>query len=757
MTADWDDTLEGGDAADAADGPAPEVLPDEEVLGLIRARGRRGLTMAQLVAHVLAARGGSRSELRRDLRRAVRRLERAAAVVVGRGKRYFTTEASDLAAGRLRTGPGGLLLVDLEGVRGQPVAIPPRRTRGALPGDRVMVRLERTRRDARDRGLGEGVVVRVLERARRTLVGRWTVAAGGRPHVRPFDRRVRLAVWPSLPSGVGEPEDGELVVVSLDEVSERGSHARGTVIERLGAMGDPGIEERVVIRLFELEEEFTPEVRAEVERIVAGPATVDLTGRTDLRGEPAITIDPVTARDFDDAVSARPGPDGAIEVAVHIADVAHFVCPGSLLDDAARSRGTSVYFPGRCLPMLPEQLSGDLCSLRPEVDRQAMTVRFSVRPDGEVRRPELVESVIRSRRRCTYGEVFGWLETPADRWPAETAGFAESLRLVSEAADRLGRARRARGSLDFDLSEPELLLDPEGRVTSVQASARNRAHRLIEELMVAANQVVARRLEEESAPALYRAHDAPDPARLEELAVLLGELGHRLPAAEPRRASPGDLQAVLERIAGRPEERLLATLVLRSLARASYSPRPRGHYALATDDYLHFTSPIRRYPDLVVHRAVKAVLRGEGRERLPSGAALDALALSTTAAEQRAEAAEREVIRWKTLVYLADRVGEIFDGVITGVTSFGVFVELAEVMVDGLIHVADLGDDYYHHDERRHQLVGEGSGRRLRLGDAIRVRLIRVDLEALQTQLLPVDVRPQPPRGARRGGRRRRG
>lgn len=727
---------------------------DDEVLELVRARGRRGLTLSQLVAHVLAGRGGSRSEARRELRRALRRLERDAFVVVGRGKRFFVTEASDMAAGRLRIGPGGLLVVDLEREHAQPVSIPPRRTRGALPGDRVMVRLERPRRDARELGLGEGVVVRVLERARRTLVGRWTVTPGGRPQVRPFDRRLRLAVWPTVPAELGEPEDGELVVVSLDEDGVRDDHARGTVVERLGGSDDPGIEERVVVRLYELEEEFSPEVLAEVERIAAA---VDLAGRADLRDEPAITIDPATARDFDDAVSARPGPDGAIVVSVHIADVARFVPQGSLVDGAARRRGTSVYFPGRALPMLPEALSGDLCSLRPEVDRHAMTVRFAVRPDGEVRRPEMLESVIRSCRRCTYAEAFSWLETPPDRWPEETAPFADSLLLLSEAADRLGRARRLRGSLDFDLAEPELLLDPEGRVTSVQPSARNRAHRLIEELMVAANQVVARRLEEEEVPTLYRAHDPPDPTRLEELAILLAELGHRLPAAEPRSASPADLQAVLERIAGRPEERLVATLVLRSLARATYSARPRGHYALATEDYLHFTSPIRRYPDLVAHRALKAVLRGEGRERLPAGSALEALALATSACEQRAESAEREVIRWKTLRYLSQRVGERFEGVITGVTSFGVFVELADVLVDGLVHVAEIDDDYYHHDERRHQLVGERSGRRLRLGDAIDVVLVRVDLDSLQVQLTPVGSRPPARRGPPRRGRRRRG
>jgi len=708
---------------------------DEQVAELVRARGRKGLTPTQLVAHALDRAGGGRSDARRAMRQSLNRLERAGRIVLGRGRRYYAPESSDQAPGRLRIAGGGRVMVDLDEGSGAPVSIPPRRARGALDGDRVLVRLERPRRKARDQQLREGVVVRVLERARRSVVGRWTVERGRR-EVRPLDKRLDVTVLSSVPGDMDEPADGDLVVVSLDEVDERGKVAHGALLERLGRIGDPGVEERVAIRMYNLEETFAPEVLAEAERLPRTVRPEDLAGRLDLRAEPVITIDGETARDFDDAVSAKRGPHGAIAVDVHIADVSHYVHPGSLVDDTAKRRGTSVYLPGRCLPMLPERLSNEMCSLRPDEDRLSVTVRFAVRPDGELRHPELRLSVIRSVRRCTYTEVFGWLSAARDAWPGDTRPFAASLRCLAEAADRLRHARQARGGLDLDLAEPDVRLDAEGRVVDVRAGSRNQAHRLIEELMVAANTVVARLLTERDLPALYRVHDRPDRGRLEELGELLAELGHPF-AADPATADAGDLQRLLDRVSGKPEERLIATLILRSLARAIYSPEPRGHFALATEDYLHFTSPIRRYPDLVCHRAVKALL-GEGRrEGLPAGGELNELARATSAAERRAESAERMVVLWKTMTWLSGRLGDVLDGVVTGVTSFGLFVQLDEVFVDGMVHVADLGDDYYVHDERRHQLVGEHTGRRFRLGDRVRVRLVRVDLEALQVGLVP--------------------
>jgi ribonuclease R len=721
----------------------PELSPDT-VLATIRRRGRAGMSLRMLVAEVEDRLEIDRSEARRLLRGALRALEQQGEVVLGRGKRYFPADVSDLHPGRYRALAGGGFVVDLEAGDGPPVAIPPSGRRGALPGDRVLVRIETPRKRSRELGLREGVVVRVVERRTSEVVGVW-VAGGGRPHVRPLGRGQRFSVEITSSEVEGQPDDGELVVVSVDQVEGRGEVARGALLARLGRPEDAGAVDRAVLRLFGIAESFDPEVAAQAEALPGSVGGAELAGRWDLRDRPAITIDGETARDFDDAVSARRVKGGVVEVEVHIADVAHYVRPGGLVDAEARRRGTSVYLPGLCVPMLPEKLSNDLCSLREGVDRLTFTVRFRVAGDGRVSRAEAHDSVIRSRRRCTYTEVFGWLERPRADWPEATGAFADSLEALAEAADRLGRARRARGSLDFDLAEPQILLDPEGRVVGIEPSARNRAHRLIEELMVAANTAVAMLIMKADQPCLHRVHDEPDPAKIETLAEVVGELGLRL-ARGPGELAPSALQALLEQVAGRPEEHMVAMLVLRSMARAVYTHDPRGHYALATDAYLHFTSPIRRYPDLVAHRMLRALL-GDGRAL--EGAARDAaegrlraLGPACSMLEQQAEKAERTAVQWKTALYLRDRVGEAFDGRISGVTGFGFFVELDEVFADGLVHVNELVDDYYVFDEHRHRLVGERTGRVWRLGDTVRVRLVRVDLESFQVQLTPLGVTP---------------
>jgi ribonuclease R len=715
------------------------AVEPERILERIRRRGRKGMTLRMLVAEVVEEVGVGRSEARQLLREGLRRLEREGQVVVGRGKRYFVAEASELIPGVLRRRPDGGALVEVEEARQSPIQIGPRGLHGAMHGDRVLVRLETARRRARAEGHREGVVVRVLERALTEVVGRW-VADRGRPCVRPLDRRLRFTVVPTSSRVEGEPEHGEYVVVSLESVTSRGNRARGVLLERLGRLGEPGVEERVILRLHGIIEEFAPDALAEARQLPAEISADDLADRWDLRDRPAITIDPVDARDFDDAVSASAGDGDAIVVEVHIADVGHFVRPGTALDGEARRRSTSVYLPGRCVPMLPERVSNELCTLRAGEDRLAYTARFAVADDGNIADVEVRPSVIRSRRRCTYGEVFGWLETPRDTWPSDCAEFADSLELLAEAADRLGRARRRRGSLDFDLAEPQVLLDPEGRTVAIEPRARNRAHRLIEELMVAANRCVATQLLEAGQPALHRVHDPPDPARVQELTLVLAEFGYVLDG-DPRELRPSALQRILEQVDGRPEERLVATLVLRTMARALYSPEPRGHYALATDAYLHFTSPIRRYPDLVVHRMLRRLRQEEGpveppeREQLEQRLTL--LGDACSSAEQRAEAAERMAVEWKTLIYLADRAGESFDGTVSGVTDFGLFVQLDDYFVDGMIHISELMDDYYSFDERRHRLVGERTRHSWRLGDRMRVYLVRVDMEEMRMELVP--------------------
>jgi len=422
------------------------AVEPERILERIRRRGRKGMTLRMLVAEVVDELGVGRSEARHLLREGLRSLEREGQVVVGRGKRYFVAEASELIPGLLRRRADGGAVVEVEEAGEAPIQIGPRGLRGAMNGDRVLVRLETARRRARAEGLREGVVVRVLERALTEVVGRW-VADRGRPMVRPLDRRLRFSVVPTASRLEAEPEHGDYVVVSIESVTSRGNRARGVLLERLGRLGEPGVEERVILRLHGIGESFAPDALAEAQELRGEISDDDLADRWDLRDRPAITIDPVDARDFDDAVCAGPGDDDAIVVEVHIADVGHYVRPATALDAEARRRSTSVYLPGRCVPMLPERVSNELCTLRAGEDRLAFTARFAVAADGSISDVEAWPSVIRSRHRCTYGEVFEWLETPRDEWPAECSEFADSLELLFAEATRPGQAgilRRAR-------------------------------------------------------------------------------------------------------------------------------------------------------------------------------------------------------------------------------------------------------------------------------------------------------------------------
>ncbi|NOZ78217.1 MAG: ribonuclease R [Acidobacteria bacterium] len=710
------------------------------LLELVRQRRTRGLTLAQAVNDLAGREGADRSRLRHEVRRKLKHLEESGQVILGRGKRYFAPKYTKLRTGRLRIERSGFGRLEASG--DAPVTIPRSGLHGALDGDEVLVRLEPHGKRGRGDDSPEGVVVRILDRSRKTIVGRWT-QRGGEVIVRPLERAFPGVIVP-VGSKVGEPpREGEFVVVALDQAPGKRGRIRGTIIEHLGVLGEPGVENRVVLRAEEIPVEFSSEVEREARELPETISERDLAGRWDLRDRPAITIDGKTARDFDDAVSALRGRNGEIVVDVHIADVSHYVRPGSALDAAAVERGTSVYLPGLCVPMLPPRLSNDLCSLREDVDRLTMTVRFGVGPDGRVRGWEVHDSVIRSRRRCTYSEVFAWIEQPPDSWPEKTKSFAASLQLLAEAAERLAKRRRERGSLDFDLIEPDVLLDPEGRVIGIKPLQRNTAHRLIEELMVAANECVARTLMEAGEPTLYRVHDGPNPDKLRELEAILTDIGLTLDAEEDGRVPPSSLQKVLDEVAGTRWERFLSSLVLRTLARAIYSPEPRGHYALATESYLHFTSPIRRYPDLVVHRSLRALWRRTGRqEETRADDRMTPLALACTAAEQRADQAERTVLQWKKVLFMRDRVGEEMEAHITGVTDFGVFVQLDELLVEGLVHISELVDDFYDFDEARHVLTGRRTNRTWRLGDPLTVRVARVDLDAMRIDFTPVGLKP---------------
>ncbi len=553
------------------------------------------------------------------------------------------------------------------------------------------------------------------------MVGSIEVDEAGRRWLVPFDPRVEIDIEVLDAEALA---GGVYAVVDVVPNPRPRRPARGRVVEVLGRPETPGVDTTILVRHAGIPEGFPEDALREAAALPPDPGPADWQGREDLRRERVVTIDGETARDFDDAISLARAADGGFRLGVHIADVAHYVTAGNALDRAARERGTSVYFPDRAVPMLPEELSSGLCSLRPDVPRLTMSVFLDLDASGTVRAKRFAETVIQSRRRLTYTEVRRVLEEPQD---SDAARYGEVLPLLADMAElmrALYRRREERGSIDFDLPTGDLVLDDEGHTIDIRASERNVAHRIIEELMIAANEAVAGETEARGAPSLYRVHDPPPAPALAELGEVLRPMGIEFDEALAAH-SPAALQAVLAQSAGRPEDGFVSTLVLRSVARALYSPECRGHYALGAPAYTHFTSPIRRYPDLVVHRALKALLRA-GETEAPAAAELPELAEQTSTLERRAEQAERDLLQWRKVRFLAERVGETFHGRVTGVTAFGCFVQLDEYFVDGLLPIRELGDDYYVFEPEAHRLVGSRTGRVFQLAQEIEVLLAGV-------------------------------
>jgi ribonuclease R len=503
----------------------------------------------------------------------------------------------------------------------------------------------------------------------------------------------------------------------------------------LGNYTDPGKEIEIALRKFDLPHEFSKKALALARAMPDTVRAEDARGRRDLREFPFVTIDGETAKDFDDAVYAvREGRGFRLYVA--IADVSHYVRPGDALDADARERGTSVYFPRRVIPMLPEKLSNGLCSLNPAVDRLAMVCEMAITPAGKVARYEFYPAVFRSHARLTYTAVWEMLSTDA------ASRDLENLYAVYKV---LAREREARGAIDFESVETKMEFDARGKILRIVPEPRNEAHRLIEECMLAANVCAGNFLAERGHPVLYRVHDVPAPEKVAALRDFLAELGLVLPGGEKPR--PKDYAQLLAKIRQRPDYSLLQTILLRSMKQAVYTPDNVGHFGLAFDAYVHFTSPIRRYPDLLVHRAIKAVLSNQKY----SGIDWEDLGRHCSETERRADDASRDVESWLKCFYMQDHVGSLHEGTITGVTAFGLFVMLDQYYVDGLVHISELGRDYYRYEANRHMLLGERTGKRYRLADRIMVKLVRVDVETRKIDLVPVDGEDG---GDRRRGRR---
>jgi ribonuclease R len=648
----------------------------------------------------------------------VRAMERDGQLIRNRREEYCLVTHIPVITGRVlghRDGYG--FLVPDQG--GDDVYLSPRQMRVLMHGDRAAVRVSGQDR----RGRPEGVLVEVLERNDDSVAGRYRTERG-LGFVVPDNTRIahRIIIPPGNSAGAA---DGQLVVAAVTDPPTAFAEPLGRVIEVLGEADQPGIETEIAIRSFALPHSWPQEVQHEAARVGDKVAAAHKRDRLDLRPLPLVTIDGADARDFDDAVYCE-RVRGGWRLIVAIADVGHYVRPGSAIDREARERGTSVYFPRRVLPMLPEVLSNGLCSLNPQVDRLCLACEMKVSTNGEVGRAHFHEAVMRSAARLTYDEVASALGGRASS--AATRELQPQLAELHALYRAFAAARVRRGAIDIDLPEEKVSFDAQCRVAGLHRRPRNDAHRLIEECMIAANVQAAAFLRRHHVPALYRRHDPPAPDRIAALREFLGSLGVKLGGVHG--IEPGHLRAVIEQVTDRPEKALVETVVLRSLALAVYDSESPGHFGLALPEYAHFTSPIRRYPDLIVHRAIRHVLRGGKAASFKPGAKeMHALGLHCSETERRADEATREALDWLKCEYMQSRLGEEMTGMVSGVADFGLFVQLEELPVDGLVHVSGLGADYFRHERERHRLVGSRSGVVFRLGDELRVRVARVDLE----------------------------
>lgn len=681
-----------------------------------------------------------------SLRRRLNAMERDGQLVRNRNDRFCVVNAKDLISGRVIGHPDGYGFVRPDD--GSPdLFVSPRDMRALMHDDRVVVSVRGIDR----RGRREAALVQVLERNTWRTVGRLFIERDI-AYVVPDNKRISQEIL--IPeNALGGAKHGQIVVVEILEQPTVYREAIGRIAEVLGDHMAPGMEIEVAIRNYDLPCEWPEEVAAAVAGLVPAVPDAAKEGRVDLRALPLVTIDGEDARDFDDAVFCRRTAKGW-KLYVAIADVAHYVEHDTVLDREAYRRGNSVYFPERVLPMLPELLSNGLCSLNPLEDRLCMVCEMIVDEEGRIARSRFYEGVMRSHARLTYTEVARMLVDKDPDLRRRHKALVPHLENLHAVYRCLRRARDARGAIDFETQEARIVFGPGRKIERILPLVRNDAHRLIEECMIAANMAAARFLAHAKVPHLVRIHEGPTAERLADLRTFLGELGLHLGGGD--RPSPKDYAELLEKVRGRPDEHLIQTVMLRSLAQAVYGPEKKGHFGLAADAYTHFTSPIRRYPDLLVHRAVKHVLRKAKPTEFRythNDLVLAGEHCSTT--ERRADEATRDVMSWLKCEFMMGKVGEEFDAIISAVTPFGFFAELSEVYIEGLVHISNLDKDFFHYDPIGHRLVGQRSGVRYRLGDRVRVKVVRVDLDERKIDLELVRKTATAPTARRRGGRRR--
>ncbi len=731
----------------------------QSITDLLRRRGSRLLPVKEIHERLEGV-----EATREEVERAVEELEQDGIIVAVRGKRYSLLEFTPYHAGRIRVHPDGYGTV-FGGGEEPDIFIDRRSMKGAMNGDLVVVRVDKHSpkfHTIRQRKLIIGEVTTVLRRAHRTVVGRFH-ADLEQPFVTPFDSRLDHDIVIDRNGTMGA-RDEEMVNVEIDRYPDRTSHiARGRVVEVLGFIGEPGVDIELVIRKLQIPHRFPPEVLAPADAIPDEVTPAEIAKRVDLREHNIVTIDGETAKDFDDAVEVQQLANGNYLLGVHIADVSHYVTEGSALDEEAFERGTSVYFPGRAVPMLPERLSNGICSLNPRVERLTFSVDIEIDRKGRFVDRKVYRSVIRTKERTTYTNVNAFLVNegvaqpsgkpphgvvvpPPEELRARYGYLLDDFTRMHALYDILRKRREARGSIDFDLPEAEVILDSEGVIDAIKPTGRNVAHRIIEEFMLAANEVVASELVFANQPGIFRVHQQPDPQKLEDLREILKEFKLTL-RGDLEEMRPGELQRVMKSVEGTPEERFLSNIVLRSMKRAYYSEENVGHFALAIANYAHFTSPIRRYPDLIVHRRLgemvdKGPLYGERLAEVERAHPL--YAAQSSDRERRADEASREVLEWKKVIFMRDKVGLSFTGIVTGVAAFGLFIELEEIFVQGMVPVATIGGDFWVFREREHRLRGESTGREMRLGDKVTIEVKSIDEDRHQLEFRLIEIGGSP-------------
>ncbi len=654
------------------------------------------------------------------LRRRLRAMERDGQLLFNRGQRYCLVNNKDLIVGRIIGHADGFGFIRPDD-GSEDLFLSPREMNPLLHNDRAMVRIVGIDK----KGRREGAVVEILERNTHQVVGR-LYKEDGFTYVIPDNKNISQTVLLQK-DGVGKAKQGQIVIAEIVEQPTKLRQPIGRIIEVLGDHLAPGMEIEMAIRSHELPHKWPEQVLEEIKPLTPEVPEAAKEGRIDLRDIPLVTIDGEDARDFDDAVYAKKTPSGW-KLLVAIADVSHYVQIGTALDNEAKNRSTSVYFPENVIPMLPEILSNGLCSLNPHVDRLCMVCEMLIDHDGNVTRAKFMEAVMNSHARMTYTEVAQILVEDNAELKEKYKPLLKHLKELYALYQVLRMKREQRGAMDFDTQETRIVFGDNRKISKIVPVTRNDAHKLIEECMITANSVAAKYLNGKKMPKLLRIHEGPSTDKLFNLKTFLGEVGLRLGGDND--PQPLDYMHLVNSIKDRPDAHLIQTVLLRSLSQAVYSPELKGHFGLALDAYAHFTSPIRRYPDLLVHRAIRHCLQGKKAESFFYGVPdMVMLGEHCCANERRADDATRDVVSWLKCEYMMDKIGDEFSGIISAVTSFGFFVELAEIYVEGLVHISNLGQDYFHFDPTSHRLLGERTNTTYRLGDSVKVKVVRVELD----------------------------